>query len=271
MVAVRDGAVSDVEKEVFHAINDLPEALYPVLWPFQQLGVLVVGPAVAIVAALLRRFRLAAAILLATVAKLALERVVKDIVTRTRPGTSVGGDVELRGDVSRNGPSFVSGHAVLVTALAGSGHALSPGSLEDRPVGARRSRDVHARVRRRAQSARRDLRRRARLGDRRLPQPAVRRSRRTRSLTPSQRQLRTHTARVWSRCTRCQLGEASSSAASVLPGSHTIVSTLVAVEELAPAGLAVGDREVVVDQLGRVHVVAIVDEDTLLGEYSRIT
>ena len=27
--------------------------------------------------------------------------------------------MELRGDVSRNGPSFVSGHAVLITALAG--------------------------------------------------------------------------------------------------------------------------------------------------------
>ena len=38
------GSVSDVEKEVFHAVNDLPQALYPVLWPFQQLGVLVVGP-----------------------------------------------------------------------------------------------------------------------------------------------------------------------------------------------------------------------------------
>jgi membrane-associated phospholipid phosphatase len=119
MVAVRDGAVSDVEKETFRAVNDLPGAFYPVLWPFQQLGVVVVGPAVALVAALLRRFRLAAAILLATVAKLALERVVKDVVTRTRPGTSIGGDVELRGDVSKNGASFVSGHAVLIAALAG--------------------------------------------------------------------------------------------------------------------------------------------------------
>ena len=119
MVAVRDGAVSDVEKEVFRAVNDLPGALYPVLWPFQQLGVIVVGPAVALVAMFLRRFRLAAAILLATVAKLALERLVKDIVTRQRPGTSVGGDIEFRGDVSRNGPSFVSGHAVLIAALAG--------------------------------------------------------------------------------------------------------------------------------------------------------
>ena len=91
----------------------------PVLWPFQQLGVIVVGPIVALVAAIFRHFRLAAAILVATVAKLLLERLVKDIVTRQRPGTSVGTDVHLRGDVSSHGPSFVSGHAVLVTALAG--------------------------------------------------------------------------------------------------------------------------------------------------------
>ena len=52
MIAVRDGAVSGVEKAVFEAINDLPQALYPVLWPFQQLGVLVVGPIVALVAAI---------------------------------------------------------------------------------------------------------------------------------------------------------------------------------------------------------------------------
>jgi membrane-associated phospholipid phosphatase len=119
MVAVRDGTVSDVEKELFRAVNDLPAALYSPLWPFQQLGVIVVGPALAIVAGILRRFRLAAAILVATVAKLALERVVKDVVTRQRPATSIDPDVHLRGDVSAHGASFVSGHAVLVAALAG--------------------------------------------------------------------------------------------------------------------------------------------------------
>src|ERR671910_195605 len=66
-----------------------------------------------------RRFRLALAALLATVAKLALEQVVKAMVTRERPGTSIGGDIETRGDVSIRGESFVSGHAVLAAALAG--------------------------------------------------------------------------------------------------------------------------------------------------------
>jgi membrane-associated phospholipid phosphatase len=118
MVVVRNGSVSAVEEDAFHAVNDLPEALYPVLWPFQQLGALFVGPLVAVVALACRRYRLAVAALVATVAKLALERVVKAMVTRERPGTSIGGDIELRGNVPTSGESFVSGHAVLVAALA---------------------------------------------------------------------------------------------------------------------------------------------------------
>jgi undecaprenyl-diphosphatase len=117
-IAVRNGSVSGLEKAIFHAVNDLPEALYPVLWPFQQLGAILVGPVVALVAALTRRWRLALAVLVATIAKLVLERVVKAIVSRQRPGTSVGGDIHLRGNVSAHGESFVSGHAVLIAALA---------------------------------------------------------------------------------------------------------------------------------------------------------
>ena len=118
MLAVRHGSVSGVERSMFRAVNDLPGALYPVLWPFQQLGVIVVGPIAAIVAAFFRKFRLAAALLAVTIAKLGLERVVKKIVSRERPGTSIGPDVHLRGDVSLHGESFVSGHAVLIAAIA---------------------------------------------------------------------------------------------------------------------------------------------------------
>jgi undecaprenyl-diphosphatase len=119
MVIVRNGAVPAWERSIFHAINDLPNFLYRPLWPFQQLGALAVGPVVAIVAALLRRFRLAIAVLIATVAKLGLERVVKTIASRQRPGTSIGENVHLRGDVTAVGESFVSGHAVLIAAIAG--------------------------------------------------------------------------------------------------------------------------------------------------------
>ena len=127
MWVVRRGSVSDPERVVFRAVNGLPEALYAVLWPFQQLGAILVGPLVALVAAAARRYRLAIAALLATAAKLVLERVVKDVVDRQRPGTSIGAEAELRGDVSAAGQSFVSGHAVLVTALEGLVSPYLPG------------------------------------------------------------------------------------------------------------------------------------------------
>jgi membrane-associated phospholipid phosphatase len=118
MVVVRDGSVPAWERSTFEAVNGLPGWLYPVLWPFQQLGVLIWGPVLALAAAVTRRYRLALALVGATVAKLVLERVVKAIVTRERPGTSIGSDAELRGDVSSGGESFVSGHAVMVAAIA---------------------------------------------------------------------------------------------------------------------------------------------------------
>jgi undecaprenyl-diphosphatase len=116
---VRDGTVPGWEEGVFRRVNDLPGALYPLLWPFQQLGTLVVGPVLAIICLALRRYWLAVAIILATIAKLGSERVVKAAVSRQRPGTSIGSDIHTRGDVSLTGESFVSGHAVLVAALAG--------------------------------------------------------------------------------------------------------------------------------------------------------
>ena len=119
MVVVRNGTVPRWERSIFRAINDLPQFLYRPLWPFQQLGNLLVGPVVAVVVALLHRYRLAIAVLIATVAKLASERLVKVIASRQRPGTSIGPDVHLRGVVSPSGESFVSGHAVLIAALAG--------------------------------------------------------------------------------------------------------------------------------------------------------
>jgi undecaprenyl-diphosphatase len=118
MLFVRHGSVSAFERSSFRAVNDLPAVFYPILWPFQQLGTLVIGPIAAIIAALFRKFRLAAALLVVTVAKLGLERVVKKIVSRQRPGTSIGHGVHLRGNVSLHGAAFVSGHAVLVAAVA---------------------------------------------------------------------------------------------------------------------------------------------------------
>ena len=117
-IAAHGGEVGPAERRAFHAVNDLPQWLYRPMWVFQQFGNLVVAfVVVLVVALLLRRPRLAAAALVAVGAKLTLERVVKSLVERARPGTSIG-DVVLRGDVSRHGLSFVSGHAVITTAVA---------------------------------------------------------------------------------------------------------------------------------------------------------
>ena len=118
MLVVRDGTVPAVERAAFRAVNDLPDALYPVMWPVLQLGAVLVGPLVAVIALATRRRRLAVAAIAVTVLKLGAERLVKVFVSRQRPGTSIGPDIHARGDVHLTGESFVSGHAALVAALA---------------------------------------------------------------------------------------------------------------------------------------------------------
>jgi membrane-associated phospholipid phosphatase len=112
-----DGTVGALEARVFRLVNDLPDALTPVMRAVQFLGVLAVGPIVALGALLLRRYRLAIAALLVTAAKLACERIVWRFVERSRPGTTIV-DAIVRGDTPVAGQSFVSGHVVLITGLA---------------------------------------------------------------------------------------------------------------------------------------------------------
>jgi undecaprenyl-diphosphatase len=116
-LVARDGTVEPPELTVFHAINQLPEFLSGPMQGAQFLGVLAVGPIAAGVAAILRRWRLALAFLLVTAGKLVAERIVWQLVVRSRPGTTVA-DAIVRGNTPTAGASFVSGHVVLVTGLA---------------------------------------------------------------------------------------------------------------------------------------------------------
>jgi undecaprenyl-diphosphatase len=116
-IVVRDGTVGTIERRVFEAINDLPDSISPVMQAAQFLGVLAVGPVVAVVALVLRRYRLALAAILVTVGKLAAERIVWHFVSRARPGVTEP-DAIVRGGTATRGASFVSGHVVLLTALA---------------------------------------------------------------------------------------------------------------------------------------------------------
>jgi len=116
-VIVAGGRVGPAERAVFHAINGLPSWLYRPMLVAQYLGVLVVPLIVAIGALALRRWRLAAALVLVVPLKLAAEKVPKLLVQRERPGTTVP-DAILRG-VPHGGLSFVSGHAIITFAIAG--------------------------------------------------------------------------------------------------------------------------------------------------------
>jgi glycosyltransferase 2 family protein len=113
-----DGGLPAWEADLFRTVNDLPGALHPVLWPLQQFGAIGAAPLVAVVAWLTGRRRLALAAVLAVVAKLLFEWVVKATVTRERPATSIAPDIHLRGDVQISGESFVSGHAAMAAVLA---------------------------------------------------------------------------------------------------------------------------------------------------------
>jgi len=122
-----------VEMRVFRAVNRLPDWVYEPLWLPMQLGNLVVGSAAGLVVALLLRdWPVALAVLIATVMKLVVERVIRSRMTafadvRQRPGTSEPGAI-LRGDVPDRGASFPSGHVILAAAIAAVlSSALGPG------------------------------------------------------------------------------------------------------------------------------------------------
>ena len=85
-----DGTVPAGEESVFHAVNGLPDWLYPMVWPGNVLGALVMALVVAVLALSVRLYWLALAVVIAGVVKLVSERIVKAIVTRERPGTSIG-------------------------------------------------------------------------------------------------------------------------------------------------------------------------------------
>jgi membrane-associated phospholipid phosphatase len=111
------GRVGDIERRVFEAINGLPDALEPPMHAAQLLGILAIGPLVAVIALVARRPRLALAAVLVTASKLVAERLVWRIVQRDRPGVTEP-EAVVRGGTPATGLSFVSGHVVLTAGLA---------------------------------------------------------------------------------------------------------------------------------------------------------
>jgi membrane-associated phospholipid phosphatase len=114
--------ISAGETRVFRRLNGLPDWLYKPLWLPMQLGNLVVGTAVGLIVALIDwDLAVAVGVILAMGLKLVTERVIRHemadaLSVRQRPGTSQPGAI-LRGDVPASGPSFPSGHVILVAAI----------------------------------------------------------------------------------------------------------------------------------------------------------
>jgi undecaprenyl-diphosphatase len=108
-------SISGLEAHVFHAINTHTVLPFVVVWPIMQLGNIGAVPIAAAVAAILRKWRLAAGILLGGLVTYFLAKVVKKIVVRGRPPDLVD-DVRTRGAAAL-GRGYVSGHAAVVTLL----------------------------------------------------------------------------------------------------------------------------------------------------------
>jgi membrane-associated phospholipid phosphatase len=124
VVEARHPSISPVESQLFHAINRLPDFLYPALWPPMQLGNLAVGTIAGLaVAAIAGDLAVAIGVVLAMLLKLVTERIVRKemadyLTVRQRPGTSQVGAILRGSDVPASGPSFPSGHVILVAAVA---------------------------------------------------------------------------------------------------------------------------------------------------------
>jgi membrane-associated phospholipid phosphatase len=108
--------VSDAEAAVFRFLNGTTVLPFVLVWPVMQLGNVLVVPATAVVAAALRRWWLAAELLIAGTATYLLAKVVKGVVPRGRPDGLLA-DVVFRG-AEAHGRGFVSGHAATLAALA---------------------------------------------------------------------------------------------------------------------------------------------------------
>jgi glycosyltransferase 2 family protein len=108
--------LATLETRIFRVVNDLPQGLYPVVWPFMQYGTFITIPALALIALLFRRFRLALAIALAGVGVYLVALAVKGVVDRGRPAALLTA-VEERELFGADSLGYPSGHAAVAAAL----------------------------------------------------------------------------------------------------------------------------------------------------------
>lgn len=121
--AARGSSIPGWEQRVLRTVNGWPDWLLYVLWLPMQLGNLVVGALWGLgVAWALGSWHVAVATLVAVPLKFLAEKVIRRqlagmLSVRQRPATSVPGTRRRGGDVPESGPSFPSGHVILVATI----------------------------------------------------------------------------------------------------------------------------------------------------------
>ena len=115
----RDGTVPGWERSALEFVNGWPDWLEAPMWFVQQVGVLA-APIVAglVVVAFTRRWHHMVPFVLVLPLKLGIEKgLVKQVIRRERPFTSIGPEIDVRGPAFE-GLSFPSGHATTAFAVA---------------------------------------------------------------------------------------------------------------------------------------------------------
>jgi putative heme transporter len=114
--AMASAGLAGWERGLFTAVNGLPDAFQPVIWPFMQYGVFLTIPVLCVVALIFRRVRLAVAMGIAGVGVYFLARVVKEFVQRGRPEAFIDSTV-ARETFAAGSLGYPSGHAAVAGAL----------------------------------------------------------------------------------------------------------------------------------------------------------
>jgi membrane-associated phospholipid phosphatase len=113
----RATTLTDAERDVFEAINHLPDVLSAPVQAVMLFGVFAAIPVVAIVAMVFRRFRLAAVLLASGCVAYALAKAAKPVVEAGRPlDVLPNADVIVRGAIAQ-GLGYPSGHSAVSAAL----------------------------------------------------------------------------------------------------------------------------------------------------------
>ncbi len=112
-----EGEPLPFEVTVFRWVNDLPDWLYYVLWPFMQYGVFVTIPIAAAVALFRGRRRLALLLLSSGLGIYYGAKAVKDVVQRGRPGAFLA-DVQAREHFAPGSLGYTSGHLAVAATIA---------------------------------------------------------------------------------------------------------------------------------------------------------